>query len=153
MNYAVVSDADRNAVSMEFLGSKKVPEQNMCNAANLGRMAQDMVKGDTVWTVDVNRFGSVITFWNFYQACKRKGVTFKSLANPYLNYQPDKGWKGSYEKIIGYLIRVEQKMYNDICRACRGLNQIDVQNYAGCVTINILGQIFCTDGLMKRTSG
>ncbi len=152
MIYAVVSNDDKNAVSMEFFSSKKIPLRNMHSVGSLNVLAEQLVLGDVVWVVDVNRFGSVITYWNFYQICKQKGVSIKFLANPYLNYAKDKRLKGSYEKLIVYMISVEQKITNDICRAFNDVNVTEVQRYSGCISVNILGQIFSTDGILKRTS-
>lgn len=152
MVYSVVSSEDKNAVSMEFFSSKKIPLRNMHSVGSLNVLAEQLVLGDVVWVVDVNRFGSVITYWNFYQICKQKGVSIKFLANPYLNYAKDKRLKGSYEKLIVYMISIEQKIATDICRAFNDVNVAEVQRYAGCISVNILGQIFSTDGILKRTS-
>lgn len=152
MVYAMVSDADNGAVSYEFFGSKKVPVENICRIEQLGSLAQVIKQGDTVWVVDVNRFGSVGVFWNFYQMCKSKRVSLKFLATPYLNYQPGKEWKSSYEKIVMYLLQVEKKMAGDICRSIKGVNPVFMQNYAGYIAVNVLGQIFCIDGVMNRSS-
>ena len=152
MVYSVVSSEDKNAISMEFFSSKKIPLRNMHSVGSLNVLAEQLVLGDVVWVVDVNRFGSVITFWNFYQVCKQKGVSIKFLANPYLNYSKDKRLKSSYEKLIVYMISIEQKIANDICRAFNDVNVTEVQRYAGCISVNILGQIFSTDGILKRTS-
>lgn len=150
MTYAIVTEVDMNALAMQFFQSKKIPEKNLCPMNNVKGLVQVLAQGDTVWVLDVDRFGSVIVFWEFYQICRQKGVTVKFLANPYLNTGDGKKLKVSQEKFIQYLISVEHKIYADICRAFRNADATEVQKYAGHIAVNTLAEVFSTEGILKR---
>lgn len=152
MVYALVTEVDKNALAMQFLRSKNIPEQNVCLMSNVNGLNSILSQGDTVWVLDVDRFGSVILFWNFYQVCKKKGVAIKFLANPYLNCGGGKELKSNHEKFIKFLMSVEHKMYSDLSRVLRNADDSEIQIYAGHIAINMLAEVFCTEGIMKRTS-
>lgn len=152
MVYAVISEVDKNALAMQFLQSKRIPEQNLCPMSNLNGLVRILSRGDTVWVLDVDRFGSVILFWEFYQVCRQRGVMLKFFANPYLNLGQDGKLKSSCEKFIYYLISLEKKLSADICGTFKNIDASKVQRYAGHIVVNTLAEVFCTEGIMKRTS-
>lgn len=152
MIFAIVTNEDRNAVSREFFSSKKIPQKNMCHAERWQVLAREMMPGDVVWVIDVKRFGSVESFWNFYQMCIKKGVSLKILANPHLNYSREKRLRSSYKNLIIFMMNVEKKIAGDICKAFKNVNVAEVQRYAGVISINILGEIFSTEGILSRSS-
>jgi len=152
MVYAVITEVDKNALAMQFFQSKKIPEQNLYPMSNLGGLVRVLSPGDTVWILDVDRFGSVALYWNFYQVCRQRGVVLKFLANPYLNMGHDKKMKKNQEEFIGYLISLEKKISADICRAFRDADVAEVQKYAGHIGVNTLAEVFSTKGIMNRTT-
>lgn len=152
MVYAIITEADRTPLAMQFFQSKKVPEQNLCPFNQLNGLAQRLGKGDVVWVLDVDRFGSVILFWDFYQFCRQRGVILRFFANPYLNTGEGKKLKSSQEKFIDFLICVERKIYADICRAFKNVDTSEVKRYAGHIAVNTLAEVFSTEGIMKRTA-
>lgn len=152
MVYAVVTEADKNAFAMQFFQSKKIPKQHLYPMSNLSGLVQVLSQGDTVWVLDVDRFGSVTLYWNFYQVCRQRGVMLKFWANPYLNIGNDKKMKKNQEEFIGFLIRLEQKISTDICRAFRDANVPEVQKYIGYIEVNTLAEVFSTKGIMNRTA-
>lgn len=150
MIYAIYNALD-NANSFEFISSKKVKQQNIFHIDNLNQLGTQLRSGDIVICVDINRFQSVSVFQNFYYFCIKNGISFSSLAQSYLSFGTGKSLKPSYSSFIVFLACLEVEMIKNIqsLPSSKGTEK-SLAMYISSMFINLLGQIFSSEGIIKR---
>ncbi|MBO5166661.1 MAG: hypothetical protein J6B90_08705 [Lachnospiraceae bacterium] len=151
IQFALIDDKD-TTTSLAFFNSKNVKRENIFHISQLNQLGARINVGDTVWCADVDRFGSVIVFYNFIQLASTRGINFRALANSYLNFGGGKTLKPSVVKFVRYLASMENKLVNDILSMGKNGNRSIVSAYCGALFIDVLGQTFASDSILKRGS-
>jgi len=148
---ALISEKD-TPTSYAFFNSKKVKREHIFHVSQLKEFCSSMDRGTTLWCADVDRFGSVITFYHFIQFASKRGIAFRSLANSYLDFGGSKSLKPSVVDLILYLATIENKLVNDIMSIGKNGNRAVVEVYCGALFIDVLGQVFASDSILRRGS-
>lgn len=147
----VLVDNQDNANSYEFFASKRIAKENIYHINNIRELATKLSPSDTLLTIDINRFGSVRMFQNFYFFAKKNNINFKSLANPYFSFGENKETKQSYLEFMSYMAKMEMKLIRDISTLESAKNNPSIPVYISAMCIDILGQVFSTNSVIKRS--
>ena len=153
MYYGVISHLD-DATTKVFLKSKKVPEANVFFSTQLSPLAQALKAGDVVFVVSVNRFETVSQFMNFGKFCMAHGVSLHVLAQPYLDICNGRHWKPSVIRQMMRMVEVERRATGKMTEGFRMTSEQWEYVYRcfEIMNLEVLGQIFSTDGVLKRGS-
>lgn len=151
IQFALIDNKDTNT-SLAFFNSKNVKRENIFHVSHLQELCARMGTGDTVWCADVDRFGSVSAFYSFIQLASNRGTNFRALANSYLNFGSGKALKPSIIIFVQYLATMENKLITDILSMGQNGNRMIASGYCGALFVDILGQTFASDSIMKRSS-
>lgn len=149
VSFALVDNKD-GVNSFELFASKRIARENIYHINNLRELAVRMSPSDSVLVIDVNRFGSVRVFQNFFYFAKKNNISFKSLANPYLDFGGSKETKQSYTDFMSYMAKMEIKLIQDISTLESAKNNPSIPVYISAMCIDILGQVFSSQSVIKR---
>lgn len=153
MVYGIVSQLD-DVTTLEFFRSKKVSKENVVHISQISTLANVLNFGDVVFVVSVNRFLSVSQFLNFGKLCMNKGICLRLLAQPYLDITNGKQWKNSVIRQMTHMVNVERRAIGRMAQGAKYTNEFweylcrsfEIMN------LEVLAQIYATDGIMKRGS-
>lgn len=148
--FALVDNKD-DANSFEYFASKRVARENIYHIGYLQKLAEKISPSDTLMVIDVNRFGSVRVFQNFFYFAKKNNINFKSLANPYLSFNDSRETKQSYVEFLSYMAKMEVKLIRDISTLESAKNNPSISGYISAMCIDILGQVFSSNSVIKRS--
>lgn len=153
MVYGVISHLD-DATTKAFFTSKKVAEANVVSSCQLSALVSVLESGDTVFVVSVNRFATVSQFMNFGKFCMSKGVSLHVLAQPYLDIGSGKHWKQSVIRQMMQMVEVERRATGKMAEGFRLSSEMWEYVYRcfEIMNLEVLGQIFSADGVLKRGS-
>lgn len=153
MFYGIVSQVD-DATTRAFFKNKKVPDTNVVYSTQLSSLAQVLKAGDAVFVVSVNRFATVSQFLNFGKFCMANGVSLHLLAQPYLDISSGKHWKPAFVNQMMQMVEVERRAIGHMVQNFRMTNEQWEYVYRCFEVMNleVLGQIFASDGVLKRGS-
>lgn len=153
MVYGVVSERDCNCeTTMLFFRGKKISEENIADLYHLGELAKRLQRGDTVYALNVNRFGSVSRLLYFGRFCMQNGISLRFMSQPSLDIANGRHWK---DAVIWQMERVKE-----IETACKGRlqqgfrmtnEQWDFLFYCiECMNMETFAHTFNPDGILKR---
>lgn len=151
MHFGIITAMD-NQTTVLIYESKKVLADNMVSYAQLIHDVS-LQAGDVVYVMNVNRFSSVCQFMMFGKFCMENGVSLHVLAQPYLDLTGTKRWKPSVINLMRSIVDVERQAMARLSSAGKYTKEyweylcrtIEIQN------LEVLGQIFASDGVMKRS--
>lgn len=150
MFYGIISHLD-DETTRAFLRNKKVLDANVVYSTQLSSLAQMLKVGDAVFVVSVNRFATVSQFLQFGKFCMANGVSLHLLAQPYLDISSGKHWKPAF---VMQMVDVERRALGSMSKGFRMTNeQWDyVYRCFEVMNLEVLGEIFASDGVLKRGS-
>lgn len=153
MFYGIISQVD-DATTRAFFKNKKVSDANVVYSTQLSSLAQVLKAGDAVFVVSVNRFATVSQFLNFGKFCMANGVSLHLLAQPYLDISSGKHWKPAFVNQMMQMVEVERRAIGHMVQNFRMTNEQWEYVYRCFEVMNleVLGQIFASDGVLKRGS-
>ena len=151
MIFGIVTVADDQTTAIVFQ-SKKIPVGNILSYSQLVNDVS-LHAGDVVYVMNVNRFSSVCQFMMFGKFCMENGVSLHVLAQPYLDLTSTKRWKPSVISLMRSMVDVERQAMARLSSAGKYTKEyweylcrtFEIQN------LEVLGQIFASDGVMKRS--
>lgn len=153
MVYGIISQLD-DETTRAFFRNKKVPDANVMYNTQLSSLAQVLKAGDAVFVVSVNRFWAVSQFLQFGKFCMANGVSLHLLAQPYLDISSGKHWKPAFVNQMMQMVDVERRALGSMSKGFRMTNeQWDyVYRCFEVMNLEVLGEIFASDGVLKRGS-
>lgn len=153
MVYGIVSHLD-DLTTKAFLKSKKVAEESIVYNTQLYAFSKALKQGDVVYVISVNRFNTVSQFMSFGKFCFSKGVSLHILSQPYLDIYNGKCWKASVIKQMSSMVEIERMATGKMTQSFKMSNEQweFVFRIFQIMNLEVLGQIFSSDGVLKRGS-
>lgn len=150
MIYGIISNLDDQTTALIFQG-KKIPPNNIVTYSQLINN-MSLQTGDVVYVMHVNRFSSVCQFMMFGKFCMENGISLHVLVQPYLDLTSTRRWKPAIINLMRGMVDVERKAMGRMSSAGKYTDEFweyqcrtfEMQN------LEVLGQIFASDGVMKR---
>lgn len=153
MFYGIISMQD-DATSKAVLQSKHIASDRIYYNTNLNVLANQLRSGDVVWIISVNRFINLSQLKAFAEFCHEKGAGLRFVSQSYLDIWNGHCWRNSFIQLTDRMIMLEQCVKG---KMRQGLRLTDeewgyVYRCLEAVTLEILAQIFSSDGILKRGS-
>ena len=151
MMYEIVSEKDDRA-SCAYLKSKKVADSRIIHVSRLDALLFNVVAGDVIYVISVDRFPSVTRFVAFADAVLHVGVSLRILEQPYLEVGNVKHFRPTVAEHLSTLVHLErtnvQRMISTFSFNVAGKDYV-----ADCIadiTVGILAKTYSSDGILHR---
>lgn len=151
MVYGLISKLD-NETTLDVFRGKKIQEENIAALYQLSELSRRLKKGDTVYTMGANRFGSISQLFVFGRFCMANGVSLRFIGQPYLDITNGKYWKDSIiwqmersrsiefacKRALVQRFRMSNNQWNFLYQCIEEMN------------LEVLAHTFNPDGILKR---
>jgi hypothetical protein len=151
MTYGIISEKD-DKTSLAYLKSKKVADSRIIHVSKVDALLFNVVAGDIIYVISVDRFPSVSRFAAFAEAVLHAGVSLRILEQPYLEVGNGKHFRPAVAEYINTLVHLErqnaQRMFSTFSFNAAGKDYV-----ADCIadiTVGILAKTYSSDGILHR---
>ncbi len=153
MVYGIISSLD-DAGTKTVFQSKKIRNERVFYFNQLNALREMLVSGDVVYVMSVNRFLNLSQVCGVAEFCFQRGISLRFIEQPYLNVGNGKCWRKSVICLTDRMLQLEKYAENRMQQVFR-FNSEQWEYMSRCIermSLEILAQIFSSDGIMKRGS-
>jgi hypothetical protein len=151
MVYGLISGLD-NETTVAVFNSKGITEENVFSCCLLGELIQRLKKGDTVYSISINRFETVSQLLVFGKICMGRGISLHFICQPYLDLGNGKQWKNSIVAQMQCAVNAERCAKGRMAQGFK-MSKEQWEYVFRCfeiMNLEILAKIYSGDGIMKR---
>ncbi len=144
-------DDNNSLVALKAKGVKS----NSCiySNQNINTLLDKAQTGDMVVVVSIDRFGSVYKMVQVFEYLRKRGVAFKSIQEPYLEFKDGRELKRSVVQYLYQLGADEVSLINNIEHSCKYPNYTDyLSRQIRQLGLRSVQRTFAEQGLMRRKS-
>ncbi len=153
MVYGIVSSLD-DAGTKTVFQSKKIRNERVFYFNQLNALREMLVSGDVVYVMSVNRFLNLSQVCGVAEFCFQRGISLRFIEQPYLNVGNGKCWRKSVICLTERMLELERCVRDGMQQRFQ-FNEEQWSYVRKCIermSLEILAQIFSSDGILKRGS-
>lgn len=154
MIYGIYDNRMDTETTLSWMRSKKVSKGAMVSTTDTPKFIPNLSAGDVVYCAGIDRFVSMVRFYEVCSIIYQRNASIRFLAQPYLDLGNGKQWNPSVVRDIQSRNQTEAE-YVDLLLKKLQLNgewSWYVRQLIGAMNLRMLAQTYSSDGILKRGS-